>query len=110
MDTSYRDRRRHPRIPLGVPVRFYLAGQQRPATIELVDVSAGGGAFRGPAAAPRLGQRAAFGFVMPGRAVCVARGHVVRVFGNEFALELDRMNDPFRGFLADISGPIVMAM
>jgi hypothetical protein len=91
-------------------VRFFFAGEPRPATIELVDVSAGGGAFRCASVPPHLGQRAAFGFVMPGRSVCVARGHVVRVFGDEFALALDRMNEPFRGFLTDISGPIVMAV
>lgn len=102
------ERRRHLRIPLGVPVRVHLA-DRRAMTLELVEVSAGGGSFRTVHERPGLGQRAAFGFVMPDRSICLARGRVVRVENRSFAVALDDMNAAFRSFLGDVSGPTVSA-
>jgi hypothetical protein len=99
------ERRRHPRVALGVPVRVHLAGEELPRTIELVDVSIGGGAFRMMGKLPVLGQRAAFGFVTPDSAMCAASGLVVRVGRDGFAVKLEKANGPFRSFVADISGP-----
>ena len=103
------ERRRHPRVRLGVPVRIYFLGERRPATLELVDLSASGGGFKTTSQWPGIGQRAAFGFVMPDRSVCLARGRVVRVDREGFAVALDRTNPGFRKFLGDISGPTVVA-
>lgn len=74
-------------------------------TLELVEVSMGGGSFRTVHERPGLGQRAAFGFVMPDRSICLARGRVVRVENRGFAVALDNMNTAFRSFLGDVSGP-----
>jgi len=103
------ERRRHPRVPLGVPVRVHMDGEPRPTTIELVEVSGGGGSFRTAGTLPSVGQKVAFGFVMPDRSMCAARGRVVRVGTGGFALKLDRANRSFRSFVQDISGPFICA-
>lgn len=103
------ERRRHPRVPLGLPVRVQVAGAVGAVTLELIDVSSGGGAFRAPATRVRIGDPTAFGFVVAGGAVCVAKGRVIRAHRDGFAVALDRMNQPFRTFLADISGPTANA-
>jgi hypothetical protein len=109
MDHGHAERRRHPRIPLGVPVRLRWGGDSPAMTIELVEVSLGGGSFRTPAGRPDIGQRAAFGFVVPDRSICLARGTVVRVEEHGFAIAFERMNGAFRGFLGDVSGPAIRA-
>jgi len=103
------ERRRHPRVPLGVPVRVHMAGEARPTTIELVEVSGGGGSFRTAGQLPSLGQRVAFGFVTPDHAMCTACGRVVRLDQGGFALKLERANRSFRSFVQDISGPFIAA-
>jgi hypothetical protein len=102
------ERRRHPRFPLGVPVRVHMSGADKPTTIELVEVSQGGSSFRTPEP-PELGLTGAFGFVTPDLSVCLARGRVVRVDGQGFAMAFDRMNGAFRSFLGDVSGRVVIA-
>jgi len=103
------ERRRHPRVPLGVPVRIHMAGQPRPKTIELVEVSGGGGSFRMTGTLPTLGQRVAFGFVTPDKSMCAACGRVVRIQTGGFALQLERSSRSFRSFVQDISGPFIVA-
>lgn len=103
------ERRRFPRVPLGVPVRVHMAGEARPTTLELVEVSSGGGSFLAAGLLPQLGQRVAFGFVMPDRSMCTACGRVVRLSQTGFALKLERANRSFRAFVQDISGPFVCA-
>lgn len=102
--SDYADRRRHVRVPLGMPVRVHFAGQQKAVTVEMRDISHGGCYFRG-ATAP-TSARLAFGFVLPERRMCVARGRVLRVDGNGFAVEIDRSNETFTDFLTDLSGPV----
>jgi hypothetical protein len=102
-ESDYKDRRRHPRVPLGMPVRVHFAGRTVPVTVELRDISHGGCYFRG-ASAPAFA-RLAFGFVLPERRVCVARGRVLRVDGGGFAITIDHSNDVFTNFVTDLSGP-----
>lgn len=104
LEFDYTDRRRHLRVPMGMPVRVHFAGQDTPATVELRDISHGGCYFRGVTAPPYA--RLAFGFVLPERRVCVARGRVLRVDGGGFAITIDSSNDVFRDFLNGLSGPI----
>jgi hypothetical protein len=106
------ERRHHPRIFLGVPVRVHLAGEPRSLTLELVDVSASGSYFRHfrpSGRRPRIGQYVAFGFVMAERSVCTACGRVVRTDAQGFALKLERANHSFHGFVDDISGAFMRA-
>jgi hypothetical protein len=103
------ERRRHPRTFLGVPVRVHLAGEPRTLTLELVDVSASGSYFRTSGRQPRRGQWIAFGFVVSGYSVCAARGRVVRVDADGFAVSLESANSPFLSFVNDISGAFMIA-
>jgi len=107
---SLTEKRRHPRFFLGLPVRVHLAGEPAPTTIELADISAGGGYFRTTDLRPSLEQRAAFGFVAGERSVCAALGHVVRVDAQGFALALETSNSAFRDFVTGISGPHIHAV
>jgi hypothetical protein len=103
------ERRRFPRVFLGLPVRVHLAGEAGPVTIELADISAGGGYFRTAERRPCLDQRVAFGFVVADALVCAARGRVVRVDAQGFALSLECANTAYRNFVNDISGALICA-
>ncbi len=103
------EKRRHPRIFLGVPVRVHFAGEPKSLTLELADVSMGGGRFHTEGRRPRLRQWVSFGFVTADRLVCAARGRVVRVDASGFALRLECANSAYSSFVADISGPFMCA-
>ena len=90
-------------------MRVQFAGQLFPMTLELVDISAGGGSFRATGQHPAFGQRAAFGFVTSEHSICLARGRVVRVDGHGFAMTFERTNGAFKSFLGEVSGPVVCA-
>jgi hypothetical protein len=103
------ERRRHRRFSLGMPVRLHTAGAVRAATIELADVSLRGcrlGAF--PALLePDVNSRVAFGFVLPGRRIALARGRVVRRIdeaqGGGVGLTIERANVAFYQFLLTLA-------
>ena len=103
------ERRRHPRIFLGVPVRVHYAGVPRSMTLELRNVSLEGSYFHNTGPKPRRGQWVAFGFVTADLLVCAARGRVVRIDEDGFALQLEGTNSSFESFVADISGPYLRA-
>ena len=103
------ERRHYPRTYLGVPVRVHFTGQSRSITLELIDVSAAGACFRTSEKLPRVGQWVAFGFVLDDHRVCAAKGRVVRLQPDGFALSLESTNSAFRSFVDDISGPFLWA-
>ncbi|MES1204772.1 MAG: PilZ domain-containing protein [Pseudomonadota bacterium] len=105
---NHSERRRHVRVPLGLPVRVHFAGRTAPLTVELADVSEGGCYFRG-AAAPATA-KLAFGFVLPDRQVCVAAGKVLRVDDRGFAATIDRANGTFTHFFLELSGPLSLTV
>jgi hypothetical protein len=89
---------------LGLPVRVHFAGAPGPITVELMDLSAGGGRLRSPTQTAHMDQRAAIAFVLPGQRPCLAKGRVVRVGDSgEFALRLDKVNDAFLGFVGEFA-------
>ena len=98
-----RERRDHPRIHLGVPVRVHYAGEVRTLVLELANVSATGCYFTTSEHRPRVGQWIAFGFVDENRTVCTACGRAVRIDGQGFAVRFERINQAFRGFLDQMS-------
>jgi len=100
------ERRRYPRTFLGLPVRVHYAGVPKSLTIELLNISMEGSYFRTSGANPRRGQWVAYGFVTADRQVCAARGRVVRVDANGFALQLEATNSAFQTFVEDITLPI----
>jgi hypothetical protein len=73
--------------------------------MELVDVSLEGALFYTNQTQPYLGQKVGFGFVLPDQTICAARGNIIRVDNESFALELDDTNPEFVAFIEDISGP-----
>jgi len=86
-------------------VEMRLNGRAEPVTVELMDVSAGGGRFRFPGADVRVDQLATFGFVVPDQRRCFARGRVVRVDAlGQFAVSLDQANEAFLAFLGLLAG------
>jgi PilZ domain len=98
------DRRRFQRYRLGLPVNVHVAWRNDPVTVQMVDIGAEGVRFRSGSGALRLDQEAAFGFVIPGRHVCVANGRVLRVGGDgEFVLSVERANAAFHGFLVSLA-------
>ena len=103
------ERRYHPRVHLGVPVRVHYAGEVRTLTLELSNVSADGCYFKTNERRPRLGQWIAFGFVEANRSVCTACGRAVRSDEQGFAVRFERTNESFRGFLDEISASYVCA-
>lgn len=106
---SQSDRRRHPRFLLGLPVRVQAAGHQEPTTIELSDVSVRGcrlAAFM-ETRAPDVDTRVAFGFVLPGRRIALAKGRVVRQIddarGFGVGLAIEHANAAFYDFVFALS-------
>ncbi len=99
------ERRRQPRCPLGLPVRLLLDGVPFASTVELRDVSIGGGFLCTDDRTPAVlaDQEVAIGFVLPSREVGLARGKVLRIVpGMGFAVVFDRANDAFQGFVLSL--------
>ena len=82
-----------------------LAGHPKTLTVELMDLSAGGGRFRFAGTDVSGHQLAAFAFVVPDQRRCFARGRVVRVEApGQFAISLDQANEAFLAFLGLLGG------
>jgi len=95
-----KDRRRHARFPLGLPVGVQIAGRAAPITVELLDLSATGGRFRSLGDRVRLDETATVVFVLEDQRRCTAEGRVVRSDASgEFALRLKSNNDAFAAFV-----------
>jgi hypothetical protein len=98
------NRRRHPRIPVGLPVEIHLAGRDTPLTVELTDIAAGGVRFRALSSDVKTEQRATFMFVVAGRGACAAEGRVTRVDpSGEFIVVLDKTSPDFRAFVSSLA-------
>ncbi len=95
-----KDRRRHARFPLGLPVGVQISGRSEPITVELLDVSATGGRFRSLGDRVRVDDTAIVAFVLEDQRRCTAEGRVVRSDASgEFALRLKSSNDAFAAFV-----------
>ena len=103
-DLGQANRRRHPRVPVGLPVEVHLSGRPDPLTVELSDIAAGGVRFRAPANDVTIGERARFMFVVAGSGACAAEGHITRINpGGEFIVELDKTSPAFRAFVSSLA-------
>jgi hypothetical protein len=103
-EQAHTNRRRHPRIPVGLPVEVHLSGRDAPLTVELTDIAAGGVRFRAPSNDVKLEQRATFMFIAEGRGACAAEGHIIRVDANgEFIVVLDKTSPDFRAFVSSLA-------
>jgi PilZ domain len=104
MPDLHNDRRRHARFALGLPVGVRLGERPTPVMVELLDISESGARFQ---VAPdeghdevRVAEHVAFGFILPDKASCQAKGQIVRVDrAGQFVLAFDQTNDGFLGFI-----------
>ena len=95
-----KDRRRHARFPLGLPVGVHIAGRPGPMTVELLDLSKTGGRFRCLGDRVRIDETATVAFVLDDQRRCQAEGQVVRADASgEFAIRLRRANAAFASFI-----------
>jgi PilZ domain-containing protein len=102
--TTSVNRRRHPRVPVGLPVEVHVDDPAQTLTVELIDIAAGGVRFRPlTAGGITVDRRATFGFIVPGGGKCVAGGRIGRVQNSgEFVVVLDRANPAFREFVRSL--------
>ena len=99
-----KDRRRHTRFPLGLPVGVHIAGRPAAITVELLDLSATGGRFRALGDKIRLDDTATVAFVLDDQRRCQAEGQVVRADpSGEFAIRLKRANQAFASFIRQLA-------
>jgi hypothetical protein len=100
------DRRTRSRYTIGLPVRVQVDGMDRSLLAELADVSATGCFLRGGelARATVLGDRLAFGFVLPNLEVGLVRGRVVRrAMGDGLGLVIEQANSPYDELLGSLA-------
>jgi len=100
------DRRRRTRYSIGLPVRVHVDGMDRSLLAELHDVSATGCFLRGVdlCMATGLGDRLAFGFVLPSHDVGLVRGRVVRTTpGDGLGMVIEHANSSFDELLGSLA-------
>jgi hypothetical protein len=100
------ERRRRSRYYVGLPVRVQLDGAAQATLAELTDVSATGCFLRSQEMSflTSLGDKLAFGFVLPSRGVGLVRGRVVRrIPGEGLALAIEQANEPFDELLGTLA-------
>jgi hypothetical protein len=104
--TAGPDRRRRIRYAVGLPVRVQVDGIPNASLAELTDVSATGCFLRNQEMSflIALGDRVAFGFVLPSRGVGLVRGRVVRrTPGEGLAVAIEQANEPFDELLGTLA-------
>lgn len=95
-----KDRRRHTRFALGLPVGVQIAGRAEPITVELLDLSATGGRFRSLGDRVPVDETATVVFLLDDQRRCMAEGRVVRSDASgEFAVVLKKGNPAFAAFI-----------
>ncbi len=100
------ERRRRSRYFVGLPVRVQVDGAERATLAELTDVSATGCFLRDQEMSfvATIGDRLAFGFVLPSRGVGLVRGRVVRAApGEGVAVAIEQANEPFDELLGTLA-------
>jgi hypothetical protein len=100
------ERRSRSRYTIGLPVRVHVDGMDRSLLAELADVSATGCFLRGSeiVRATELGDRVAFGFVLPSLEVGLVRGRVVRrMAGDGLGMIIEHANSPFDELLGSLA-------
>jgi hypothetical protein len=105
-ESSGPERRRRQRYFVGLPVRVQIDGIAHATLAELTDVSATGCFLRHQEISflIDLGDRVAFGFVLPSRGVGLVRGRVVRrTPGEGLAVAIEQANEPFDELLGTLA-------
>ena len=98
------NRRKHARVPVGLPVEVHISGLAKPLIVELMDIAPGGIRFRSLTDQVALDQRATFKFTAANHGECAAEGKVLRVQpGGVFIVALERANRVFRDFVLSLA-------
>jgi hypothetical protein len=98
------NRRKHARVPVGLPVEVHISGLTAPLIVELMDIAPGGIRFRSLTDQVRLDQRATFKFHVADQGECAAEGKVLRIQpGGVFIVALERANRVFRDFVLSLA-------
>ncbi|HEY7374338.1 MAG TPA: PilZ domain-containing protein [Polyangia bacterium] len=98
------NRRKHARVPVGLPVEVHISGLAQPLIVELMDIAPGGIRFRALTDQVTLDQRATFKFTAANHGECAAEGKVLRVQpGGVFIVALERANRVFRDFVLSLA-------
>lgn len=98
------NRRKHARVPVGLPVEVQISGLATPLIVELMDIAPGGIKFRALTDQVRVDQRATFTFLAQNHGKCAAEGKVLRVHPEGvFIVALERANRVFRDFVLSLA-------
>ena len=100
-----KNRRKHARVAVGLPVEVHIGdATANPLIVELMDIAPGGIRFRALSDEVRLGQRAKFTFTVADHGQCAAEGAVLRTQpGGVFIVALERANRVFRDFVLSLA-------
>jgi hypothetical protein len=98
------NRRKHARVPVGLPVEVHISGLATPLIVELMDIAPGGIRFRSLTDQVGLGQVATFKFHVANVGECAAEGKVLRVQSEGvFIVALERANRVYRDFVLSLA-------
>lgn len=98
------NRRKHARVPVGLPVEVHISGLDTPLIVELMDIAPGGIRFMSLTDQVVLGQVATFKFHVANVGECAAEGKVLRVQpGGVFIVALERANRVYRDFVLSLA-------
>jgi hypothetical protein len=98
------NRRKHARVPVGLPVEVHISELATPLIVELMDIAPGGIRFRSLTDQVALGQVATFKFHVADVGECAAEGKVLRVQpGGVFIVALERANRVYRDFVLSLA-------
>lgn len=98
------NRRKHARVPVGLPVEVHISGVETPLIVELMDIAPGGIRFRSLTDQVGLGQVATFKFHVANVGECAAEGKVLRVQSEGvFIVALERANRVYREFVLSLA-------
>jgi len=98
------NRRKHARVPVGLPVEVHISGLAAPLIVELMDIAPGGIRFRSLTDQVTIGQVATFKFHVADVGECAAEGKVLRIHpGGVFVVALERANRVYRDFVLSLA-------
>ena len=98
------NRRKHARVPVGLPVEVHISGLATPLIVELMDIAPGGIRFRSLTDQVGIGQVATFKFHVADVGECAAEGKVLRIQPDGvFVVALERANRVYRDFVISLA-------
>jgi hypothetical protein len=98
------NRRKHARVPVGLPVEVHISGLAMPLIVELMDIAPGGIRFRSLTDQVTVDQLATFKFHVANVGECAAEGKVLRIQpGGVFIVALERANRVYRDFVLSLA-------